>query len=350
LYRCTRQMVPNNDDVDDDVDVGDLSKSYSTYCHGGGLFFCVLFVIVLLQGSYITTTPSTHTLKTFRLAQGSISIDNSTTTKTMTSSASTGSSATSTRTFIPIQGFPTSAEDIGKDGGLKWFCAPDSWNETLRDGDREGRDGWWKIDEKGKLIIAPPAKKDFWRKTYYQPLMVKDDGPFLYATVPKDKLPVTIQTTLSLIPKAQFDQAGIFIRLDKEHWIKTGIEVVDEQPRLSCVVCNGFSDWSTQNWSAPAVMIRVHILPQNGGSFVVEAAPVGTDDWVFIRIAHMNVDHNHNLLNDHPTVQAAYEGESAPPGTLMAGVFSASPIDQVGTVATFEDLSITPGSGFVHDF
>ncbi len=249
--------------------------------------------------------------------------------------------------FIPIEGFP-STEEIGKEGNLKWFCAPDSWSHTWTDDSREGKDGWWKI-ENGKLIMAPPAKKDFWRKTYYQPLMVKDDGSFLYTTISQDSLPVTIETSFSLTPQAQFDQAGIIIRLDKEHWIKTGIEVVDEQPRLSCVVTNGFSDWSTQHWSAPAIKIRVHILPQQGGSFVVEAAPVGTDEWAFIRIAHMNVDFNHDLLNDDPAAQAAFEGEASPPGTLMVGVFAACTIDQAGMVATFDGISITQGSSFEHD-
>ena len=48
---------------------------------------------------------------------------------------------------------------------------------------------------------------------------------------------------------------------------------------LSCVVINGFtvSDWSTQNWSVAAVKIRVDLLPQHGGTFVVEASPIGTD-------------------------------------------------------------------------
>lgn len=252
-----------------------------------------------------------------------------------------------TRDFTPINGFP-SASDVGKDGGLKWYCAPDSWEKTSQDDSPEGEGGWWKIED-SKLLLAPPAKKDFWRKTYYQPLMVKDDASFLYATVPKAAMPVTIRTSFSLTPKAQFDQAGIIIRIDKEHWIKTGIEVVDGQPRLSCVVTNGFSDWSTQNWSTPALKIRVHLLPQQGGSFVVEAAPAGTDNWAFIRIAHMNADYNHDFLDDDPTVHGAYSGESAPPGTFMVGVFAACPVDQAGMIVTFDELSISPGSEFVHD-
>jgi regulation of enolase protein 1 (concanavalin A-like superfamily) len=235
------------------------------------------------------------------------------------------------------------------DDSLKWYFPPDGWKNT-DDDSREGKDGWWKIEDK-KLLVAPPAKKDFWRKTYYEPLLVKDDGPVFYANIHKDHLPATIETSFTLTPKAQFDQAGIFIRLDSEHWIKTGIEVVDETPRLSCVVTNGFSDWSTQAWCEPQVKIRVHILPQNGGSFVVEAAPIDGDGeaWSFVRIAHMNKNMNHALLNDHPTVENAFQGEAAPPDCLMAGVFAACPVDQSGMVATFHNLSIVKGSTFVHN-
>lgn len=256
-----------------------------------------------------------------------------------------------TQEFQPIHGF----DKIGANEPLKWFCPPDGWPSKDDDDDdnddREGKDGWWKVEDQ-KLLLAPPAKKDFWRKTYYEPvLLVKDDGPFLYTTIQESHLPVTIETSFSLTAKNQFDQAGILIRLDHEHWIKTGIEVVDGTPRLSCVVTNGFSDWSTQTWHEAAIKIRVHILPQRGGSFVVEAAPIDGEEqsWSFLRIAHMHRGMNHDLMNDDAAVTGAFQGESAPPGCLMVGVFSACPMDQTGTVATFHNLSIVKGSAFVHD-
>lgn len=171
----------------------------------------------------------------------------------------------------------------------------------------------------------------------------------LYFTLPETQLPATIETSFSLTPKSQFDQAGIIIRLDKDHWIKTGIEVVDNKPRLSCVVTNGFSDWSTQNWPVPSVKIRVHLLPRHGGSFVIEAAPIGTDDWSFIRIAHMNADFSHPILDGNPITQTAFEGPNAPPGTLMLGIFAACPVDQAGMVATFDHLRFQLGTDFEHD-
>ena len=48
-----------------------------------------------------------------------------------------------------------------------------------------------------------------------------------------------MEVTFELTPARQFDQGGLFVRVDDEHWIKAGIEVVDGKPRLSCVVTNG---------------------------------------------------------------------------------------------------------------
>lgn len=262
--------------------------------------------------------------------------------------------------FIPTQGFSSIVDDVpeshSKDA-LQWFCPPNSWKDD--DVLDEAKRGWWKVvgssASKGNslssssLLLAPPAKRDFWRKTYYQPLLVKDDAPFLYRTIALEELPVTIECSFSIDAKSQFDQAGIMIRLDYEHWMKTGIEVVDGTPRLSCVVTNGFSDWSTQQVSSAEMKIRVHVLPQQGGSLVVEASPCDSNDWTFIRIAHLHKDMNHDMLNDATNVRNAFQGIGAKDGAIMVGIFGACPVDQNGMVVKFHDLSIIQGSSFVHD-
>ena len=241
-------------------------------------------------------------------------------------------------------------EGNSSDSFLEWYCAPDSW-ESTDPTLREGKDGWWKVDEQGcTLVVAAPAKKDFWRKTYYQPLLIKDDGPCLFATLPKDKT-FMVETSFTLCPKRQFDQGGICIRIDHEHWIKTGIEMVDGTPRLSCVVTNVYSDWSTQMWHELKARIRVHIFPN--GSFVVEAAPVAeaTTKWSFVRIAHLSEGMNcrDDALEHNPAVENAWKGPSAPPEHLYAGVFACCPEDQSGSFVTFYDFSIVEGSSFKHD-
>ncbi|CAB9496521.1 Protein of unknown function (DUF1349) [Seminavis robusta] len=265
-----------------------------------------------------------------------------------------------TSTAAIVDGFLTS--DIGQI--LRWYCAPDSWNPI--EGRREGRGGSWSVDDASKsLIMAPPAKKDNWRKTYYEPVLIKDDGPFLYATLTDDKY-YTVETTLQLTAVRQFDQAGIMIRLGPEHWLKTGIEVVDNRPRLSCVVTNVFSDWSTQAWSnytvdqgdeslkgSGATVVTVHCQIRvhcRGDSFVVEAkmpTPSGSFEWQFIRIAHLAKSSGgfSSFAKQDPTLE-----DGAPTdGTLWAGVFAASPEDQQGGYVTFTSFTIQVGSHFEHN-
>ena len=61
--------------------------------------------------------------------------------------------------------------------------------------------------EGDSLIIRPPAKSDFWRKTYYEPVLLADKAPFLYYPLQKDTF-YTVETTFNLTADCQFDQAG----------------------------------------------------------------------------------------------------------------------------------------------
>ena len=139
--------------------------------------------------------------------------------------------------------------DFVQDGfaeDMVWLNEPGKWQVSMdATCEVEGYGGGWDLAEGGKrLQLRPDSKKDFWRKTYYQPVFVKDDGPCYMRTVPAD-MALTTEVFLTLRPFRQFDQAGLIVRFDEEHWLKTGIEVVDGIPRLSCVVTNGYSDWST---------------------------------------------------------------------------------------------------------
>lgn len=254
---------------------------------------------------------------------------------------------------VLVDGFMSVSDDAFCDEPeLRWYCAPDSWSESLEDGKREGRDGSWTVDDDGQLVVKPPAKKDFWRKTFYEPVLVKDDGPCLFATVPIHK---AIMATCSFTiggKTRQFDQAGICVRLDSEHWLKTGIEIVDGKPRLSCVCCNVYADWSTQNYwkeTATQVKIRVHLLPNR--SVVVEAWDDAANGWTFIRICHLSRDTkcDPDPLADHPNVTKAWAGKGSPNGHVYIGVFAACPEDQTGTEVTFHDLTVVAGSSFKHD-
>jgi len=299
---------------------------------------------------------------------------------------------------------------------LRWYCAPDSWSSSSttataafsdNNKKREGTGGSWFVSSSSSkttsvtttataLTIVPPAKKDYWRKTYYEPLLVKDDGPFLYADLPETEEDAadgggivgsgryryyTVEAKFVLYADRQFDQAGIMVRRDSRRWIKAGIEVVDGQPRMSCVVTNDYSDWSTQPWSNYEVIeslptkegdddgkttasvrveaeIRVHC---RGTSFVVEARNAADEEnggeakWEFIRIAHMgNSDATERKFAGDEThappsssASPRYKSDSA---VLRAGVFACCPEDQREKgKAVFTRFQIRNGSQFDHN-
>lgn len=135
----------------------------------------------------------------------------------------------------------------------------------------------------GGLHISPAAKKDFWQRTFYTPLLVKADGPALLRKIPDGLNEWRAEVRFSLENATnQFDQAGLMIYVDEQRWLKAGVEVVDGVPRMSCVVTNVYSDWSVQPWHTTYdVAIRVsHVR----GSVAVEYR--GSDErWHFYRIA-----------------------------------------------------------------
>ena len=198
----------------------------------------------------------------------------------------------------------------------------------------------WKLLPDGGLWVKPMAQRDFWSRTFYQPLLVKHDGQVLVCPVEANE--ATLSLAFTLIPKAQFDQAGAMVLVDEKTWVKAGIEYCDGVPRLSCVVTNeGFSDWSTQSWkewdgNCTSLRLRLHKESpgtEQGPALVVEAAPFhpGDDadspgDFAFIRIASLR---------------------SAKPWKM--GVFCFAPMEQQGCEATFHYMKLGPKVASSHD-
>lgn len=243
---------------------------------------------------------------------------------------------------------------------LGWYCAPDAW-PTVDSPSAEGYGGRWQITDNNKLELYPPSQKDFWRQTYYRPILVKDDGPVLCTELTADDDVYTITTSFTLYAHRQFDQAGLCVRLDAQHWIKSGIEVVDGRARLSCVVTNVYSDWSTQPWTPQQTTagstltevvctIRIHSFGQ--GNFVVESKQSDDDaTWELVRICHLSQAHTcqPDPLAKHPTVQGAFCGPAPPVGHLWVGVFGCCPAEQPGdTKVVFDNFSVVQGSDFDH--
>ena len=193
------------------------------------------------------------------------------------------------------------------DQRLSWLNHPGKWRDELpagADSETEGFGGSAEVAADGsKLTLTPPAKKDFWRRTYYNPTMIKGDASALLCEVGADE-EATLELAFSFLPVEQFDQCGAFVYIDETHWLKAGIEWADGVPRLSCVCCNVFSDWSVMPWVGTAARIRLHKVNQ-GQSLVMEANTFdgGDDGWQFIRICHLSATVGDRSIgvNDEPT-------------------------------------------------
>ncbi len=91
----------------------------------------------------------------------------------------------------------------------------------------------------GTLTMDVPAQCDYWRVAHYG--FTVDDGPFLYGMYGGE---FEAKVKVSGDYKVRFDQAGMMIRIDKDNYMKCGIEYVDGKFNISTVVTHNMSDWS----------------------------------------------------------------------------------------------------------
>ncbi|QQQ71446.1 DUF1349 domain-containing protein [Chryseobacterium indologenes] len=127
----------------------------------------------------------------------------------------------------------TSAQTLEK---MTWFNEPEKWE----------------IKNKSLSMFVTP-QSDYWRISHYG--FTVDDAPFYFSTYGGEfEAKVKIMGNY----KARFDQMGLMLRTDKDHYIKAGVEFVDGRYNLSTVVTHQKSDWSviTLDRTPSAVWIK----------------------------------------------------------------------------------------------
>lgn len=118
---------------------------------------------------------------------------------------------------------------------MQWFNEPENWSIE---------------DETLTMDVTPQS--DYWRISHYG--FTVDDAPFLYTTRGGE---FEVKVKISGEYKERFDQAGLMIRIDKENYIKTGIEFVDGKYNLSTVVTHTTSDWSVIELDEPVEFVWI---------------------------------------------------------------------------------------------
>jgi regulation of enolase protein 1 (concanavalin A-like superfamily) len=110
------------------------------------------------------------------------------------------------------------------------------------------------VQENSHLKVTTIYESDFWRNTSYG--FVHDSG---HALLTDFSVNSSMEVTFILDYSGQFDQAGIIIHSDSQHWIKAGVESADDLPQVGAVVTSINSDWSlapVADWFGKEVTVR----------------------------------------------------------------------------------------------
>jgi len=110
------------------------------------------------------------------------------------------------------------------------------------------------VEENSRLKVTTAHESDFWRNTSYG--FVHDSGHALLRDFPANS---AMEVTFILDYSGQFDQAGIIVHSDSQHWIKAGVESADGFPQVGAVVTSINSDWSLApvvHWFGKEVTVR----------------------------------------------------------------------------------------------
>lgn len=139
------------------------------------------------------------------------------------------------------------------------------------------------IDEDGLHVTAREGS-DAWRVTSYG-FVHASEHALLTPLSPESALEVQFRLDFS----DQFDQAGIFVRVDDESWIKAGVELSDGEESLGAVVTQGTSDWSLSpvpSWAGRLVTVR----GSWSGNALTVRARVDDEPWRLVRVAPLDAD------------------------------------------------------------
>jgi uncharacterized protein len=172
----------------------------------------------------------------------------------------------------------------------------------------------WEITAQSVKITTEP-NTDLWQRTYYgfrhdnvPALLIESDNNFTF----------TVRVTFEY--RARFDQCGLIIYRDSEHWFKASIEYENEDiSRLGSVVTNyGYSDWSTTDIATTTAMW--YRLSRRGPDFLIESSEDG------IAFKQMRIFHLHLSGETSPDM-----GKLIPPVqpefSMNYGLYACSPMN-----------------------
>lgn len=131
----------------------------------------------------------------------------------------------------------------------------------------------------GELEVVSGKETDFWNHTGYE--FTHDNGHALLHPFPPHS---AMEVEFSADWAAQFDQAGMLMHADPEHWIKAGVEFADGVLGVGAVVTAENSDWSVGHvpeWGGKQIWVRV----SRTENAVTIRARIDGEPWRLVRLA-----------------------------------------------------------------
>lgn len=122
------------------------------------------------------------------------------------------------------------------------------------------------------LLVTAIEGSDAWRVTSYG--FVHDSEHALLVPFAEG---AAMEVEFTAAFSEQFDQAGLFVRVSPEHWIKAGVEYADGRAQLGAVVTHPHSDWSlapVPEWTGRRVLVRVS---RSGDALTIRARVDGEE-------------------------------------------------------------------------
>lgn len=135
------------------------------------------------------------------------------------------------------------------------------------------------VDDATDLVATAVEGSDAWRHTAYG--FVHDTEHALLAPLAVGE---AMEVTLRAPWSGEFDQAGLFVRIDDERWMKCGVEFADGHLGLGAVVTDIRSDWSVghvDEWLDADITVRV----SRWADALIVRARADEGEWRLVRVA-----------------------------------------------------------------